>query len=237
VTTLIRTPKHGIASLEAATGGSFEDLFRRWTIDLARSELQIAPVGGPSQGSAGLDDSHTFSGPRTAWVGPGERHSWSSAGTAPHFITIGGSSTGRSHVEIDAPPSANLQVTAIPLPDDLPRLELAVQNATQPNGAPAISLSVRELSGNTVQLHNLSWGPMVPSANPRTSTTTSRLDSAQLAAILGTSYLNSRGLLVSRPITVISIQDVSETAYFKLVGTDGMGRKVSAWALLNCSRD
>jgi hypothetical protein len=234
LSTLIRSPKHGIPSLEAATGARFEDLFRRWTIDLARSEFMVRPVGPAGRGVDDANGKNLTSGPRTTWCGPGDQHEWSSAGTAPHFVVVGGAPTGCMRVEISAPPQANLQVTAIPLPEDLPRMEISVQHLPQPNGAPAISFSVKELAGSPVQLHKLLWGPMVPSANPRSDgSATHELGLAQLAQSLGASSLGSHARLVSRPIALSTLLEKPGSTYFKLVGVDSSGRRVSAWTVLD----
>jgi hypothetical protein len=239
VNSLIRSPKHGIASLEAATGSSFDDLFRRWTVDLATSGFsKTDDSGGASHRDSRAEVSATEAGPRMTWLAAGDHHEWSSGGTAAHFLTIGSSPTGCTRVEVEAAATTNLQVTAIPVPENLPRLELTVRNATQPGGDPAIAVAVRELTGNEVHLQKLCWGPMIPSANPRGSAAAnSGLGSARLAAALGTTKINSSGRLVSGPIAITPIRDGSGSFFLKLIGTDGAGRAVSAWAVLDRPAD
>ena len=61
------------------------------------------------------------------------------------------------------------------------------------------------------------------------------LGSNQLAQSLGAAGLGSFARLVSQPIALSAIQENLGSTYFKLVGVDGMGRRVSAWAVLDGS--
>lgn len=95
---LARGDRTGVPNLEAATGCSFPDLFRGWSLD-----LYLRPPAG------GL-------GPHAARVNhDGEPHRWEAAGTSPHYVVVPPSPAGASRIEVVAPPEAELQVTVLPL--------------------------------------------------------------------------------------------------------------------------
>jgi hypothetical protein len=230
ISTLIRSPRRGIPSLEAATGCSFEDLFRRWTIDLAREGIDQAP-SPEARDRRRRDEYLEMAGPRSTRMTPGDQHEWSTSGTAPHFVSLGPSKTGQTLVDVEGPPAANIQVTAIPLPDDLPRLELSVTTVTGPQGDTGVAISVRESDGAAVRLLKLSWGPLVPSATKRgTGEGEPGWDGANLSSVFGKVDLAPRERVVSRAISPKGLFDDQGKAVMKLVGSDAKGRRVVAWA-------
>jgi hypothetical protein len=121
ISRLIRTDRVGLANLETATGRSFEDLYRTWSIALYVGGFD--PAHRDDAGFASLDTC-TFladgeiAGPRTSVVMPdGPLECWNSAATASRFFVVGSSSRGAVEVQVSAPLDAMLQVTAIPLPN------------------------------------------------------------------------------------------------------------------------
>ena len=99
---LIHSRLRGTANLEDATGCSFAELFRRWSVALFMSGLD--PASKPEQrGTYRSVDVRNplvdweLAGPRVSYVAAGGRADcWSAAGTSSHFVVVRGSSTGRS---------------------------------------------------------------------------------------------------------------------------------------------
>ena len=137
---LIRSERRGVANLEAATGLAFEELYRRWSIALFLGGLESgrdrAPVGGfRSINPRGTFGAWNLAGPRTTRVRPdGPADTWSAAGTSSHYAVVEASPTGAVAIEVDGPSGAELQVTAIPLPADLARLDLTARASVGPDG-------------------------------------------------------------------------------------------------------
>jgi hypothetical protein len=66
-----------------------------------------------------------LAGPRDRQVVPGGPvECWQAAGTSSHFTMVQGSATGAVEIEVVGPAEAQLQVTALPLEADRPRLDL-----------------------------------------------------------------------------------------------------------------
>ena len=86
-------------------------------ISLNRGEVRRAQAAAP-----GWRPGWDLAGPRTFSVTPGGPDAeWSSAGTASRYLVVGPSPGGATEVTVSAPAGACLQVTAVPLPDDLVR--------------------------------------------------------------------------------------------------------------------
>jgi hypothetical protein len=221
VPALIGSPRRGVANLEAATGRSFAHLYRQWTVALALGDADPGP-----------SDGWVLAGPRTAAVSPGGRDNcWSAAGTTSHFAVVSGSPLGAVEVEVAGPPAAQLQVTAIPLPADAPRVELAVRVLPGEDSDLHIRALARERDGAAVRLSALAWEPLVPAADPRASgPRRGALDGGALAAAFGSADLPARGRLASSPIRLAGVRRGDGPLIVKLVGTDARGRRVAAWA-------
>jgi hypothetical protein len=118
---LVRSRERGVANLEAATGSTFAELFRRWTVALALSGLGTASE--PNKAYQSIDPSSELennirAGPRMSSVVPGgAADSWSAEATTVHYVVVEGSASGGVAVEVSGPAGADLQVTAIRLPN------------------------------------------------------------------------------------------------------------------------
>jgi hypothetical protein len=225
---------HGIDALEAASGERFEALFRRWTVALALGGLDPTADRAASEHVPDLRapiGDWPLAGPRMSTIGARGEASWSMVGTSPHFVEVEAGPGEAVRVEVDGPPGAMLQVTAIRLPADLPRIALSV-DVTQGEGAdPVARVRVREQAGAPVQLTSISWEPLVPGPDPRTAGfRRDGRDGPALARVLGSDRLPARGGLAGGPFPLVGARPAHGPIVFKLVGTDPRGRRVSAWA-------
>ncbi len=234
---LIRSERRGIANLEAATGLAFEELYRRWSIALFLGGLESHRDHAPVEGFRSVNPRGTFgawslAGPRTTRVRPdGPADTWSAAGTSSHYAVVEASPTGALAIEVVGPSGAELQVTAIPLPDDLARLDLTARASVGPDGDLRLHARIHEPSGSSVQLSSLSWEPLVPAADPRApGFRRGGLDRVGITSSFGTTALEPHGQLASAPIRLAGVRGGCPPLVLKLVGEDAHGHRVSAWA-------
>jgi hypothetical protein len=241
---LVRSDRRGIDNLEAATGSRFADLYRRWSLALFRSGMD--PVPAPSLAA---DDGYRsvdlraacgdweLAGPRYSQVvpgGTGESECWQAAGTSSHFTVVQGSARGAVEIEVVGPAEARLQVTALPLESDRPRLDLTLESTRGPDGAPCARARVAERHGVAVRLSALSWERETPGPDPHSSAfRAGRLDQRGVAAAFGTAEVPAGGELESRPIPLEGVYDQTGSLVIKVLRTDPRGRRVSAWAELD----
>jgi hypothetical protein len=97
----------------AVTEASFAELYRAWSVAL----LLEGVVAGSRSARTGFLPRR----PRPSLVvpdGPGE--SWDMVITGSHYVLVRGSPAKAVHIEVVGPASDELQVTAVPLPLDLP---------------------------------------------------------------------------------------------------------------------
>ncbi len=236
---LIHSERRGVANLEAATGLGFEELYRRWSIALFLGGLQSGhdrardPIGGfRSVNPRGTFGAWDLAGPRTARVRPdGPADTWSAAGTSSHYAVVEASSAGTVAIDVDGPPGAELQVTAIPLPADVARLDLSARASVGPDGDLRLHARIDEQGGTSVQLASLSWEPLIPAADPHApGFRRDGLDRDGITSAFGTSALKPLGQLISAPIRLAGVRGGSPPLVLKLVGTDARGHRVAAWA-------
>jgi hypothetical protein len=230
---LIGSGRRGVANLEAATGESFADLYRAWSVALFQTGFD--PSHGRGDGFRSLDvrgpfDDWDLAGPRTVAVAPGGApQTWTSAGTASRYLVVGPSPTGAVEVEVSAPDKAGLQVTALALPDDLARLELTAE--AEPGRAPRLRVRLGESAGTAVRLTALAWEPLVPGPDPHApGFRRAGLDALGIASTFGTTSLPPFGRLDGKPIPTPGALDPGAPLVVKAVGTDARGRRVAAWA-------
>jgi hypothetical protein len=236
---LVHSRLRGAANFEAATGSTFADLYRRWSLALFLSGLEPAP------NTAGVRDdgfrSINMRAPREDWelAGPrftriaadGSSDCWPALGTTSHFAVVESSLTGAVEIDVAGPPEAELQVTVVPLGADLPRLDLAVNKVRSPGGALRLRARIKEQNGVPVRLSALSWEPVTPSANPHAAGfRCGRLDMLGIAAAFGSSALEADGELRSRPIPIPGASSSDGLLAIKVIGTDKKGRRIAAWA-------
>ena len=234
----------GIANLEAATGATFAELFRRWSVALfpcgtARADLPVAPAGTRDNAASielrGRSDEWQMTGPRFTRLAPGNAaHEWVALGTTAHFVVVDGARSPYVEVEISAPPEAELQVTALPLGPQLARLDLAIKKCHLPSVGPCLLARIREEHGVPVRLSALLWEPPTPSAEPAIRLARcGRLDAQGVATAFGTCVVAGHGELVSRPIPISGIAPGCGPLLVKVVGTDAIGRRVVGWSELD----
>ena len=243
---LVGSSRHGIANLEAATGASFASLFRRWTVAMYLSGLEVDAIGRDAS-DLGYRTVN-LRAPREDWELTGPRcerlsadsspNRWTAASTTSHYVIIDGSRKGAVEIDVAGPPEADLQVTALPLGIGRARLDLALRKSRGPGGELRVRASINERHGVAVRLSGMSWEPQVPSANPRSGDPRrGRLDMLGIAASFGTSAVPAHGELRSQPIGLCAGSGHSGPLVVKVIGTDAGGRRVAAWAELNDESD
>lgn len=208
---LVRSDRAGVANLEAATGQTFAALFRGWSASLFLDAMKP-------------DDDDECLTPRASRIvidGPEDRAVLDA--TTSHFAIVEGTRDGAVAVEVEGPRDAEIQVTAIPLPRDYPRIDLDVGIEHGAGGRPGLVARIRERDGRLVAIQTLSCESSEASpGSPRRLV----LKSAELRSILGRDSLAGRDRVVSRPIPL----DDDAGRIITLVGRDERGRKVVARA-------
>lgn len=203
---LVRSDQIGVKNLEAATGSTFEDLYRGWTLDLYRGGLETARGEGEP------------SGPRTDFIDPDQVSlHWEAEGTSTRYIVVETGKWPAARVEIDSAPEAQLQVTTLSLPGDLPRIELAVR---EERGDPlsletVVRVALEERDGHAVRLESLSWSGGV-------------LDAAALEPAFAGLTLPAHGRRLSTPLHLK--RNAGPVEAFQVIAQDEKGRRVWAWA-------
>jgi hypothetical protein len=236
---LVHSPLRGVANIEAATGCPFADLYRRWSVALYLNGLDREVSEQSGDGYRSIDarsplGAWQLAGPRAARVRPGgPEDRWLAAGTSSHYVLIEPSATGDTGVTITAPAAAEIQVTVVPLPADMARVDLSVLSTAGSDGDLRLRASVRERGGQSVRLTALAWEPLVPpAAARRPGLPRGHLEGASLNSSFGTSTLDARGCIESQPIRLKDVHLESGPLVVKLVGTDERGHRVAAWAML-----
>ena len=235
VGTLVRSPLRGVANLEAATGMPFAALYRQWSVAVATSGLidsqeTAAPVRSvaPRSEPAGW----ALAGPRMRHiVADGADDVWMATGTSSHFSRVAASSSGALRITVSGPPSAELQVTVVPLGPDLGLLELAVHANRSPDGGVNARARIQERAGRALEIETLAWEPLVPCAETRPGTLKrGQLQKNELAACFGTTKLPALGLLDSQTFPIAGIAPADGPLIVKVVATDSQGHRLTAWA-------
>ncbi len=235
---LIHSHRRGTANLESATGVPFADLYRQWSLALYQSGLDSthqSDIGFRSLNVRGPLDAWELAGPRTVRVTPGGApETWSAAGTSSHFVIVEAPLSGAVEVEVTGPPDAEVQVTAVPLPSGMARLDLSARVSAGSDGDLRLRIGLAERAGTPVRLSALAWEPLVPTADPHApGFRHDGLDMLGIASAFGSSALPARGRLHSRPIRLAGIHRDSGPLVVKAVGTDAHGQRVAAWAEVN----
>lgn len=228
---LARSGRRGIGAIEEATGSTFASLFRRWSIALADRAPGASGEGYRSLDPFGTVGDRVLAGPRMNSLCVGDAISWDAAGTSAHYTIIEGLAQGGGAVavEVSGPPEAQLQVTAILLPDDLPRLEIDARSRVGADGKPAARVKLAGRDGMPVRLDRLAWEPPIPEADPRTGVAPhGSLDRGGIASAFGACELVAGARLETEPFPIGGPGPL----LFKVVGTDAKGRRVAAWGEL-----
>ncbi len=170
---LVSSGLRGAANLEGCTGSTFARLYRGWSLDLcgqrleARAEKQVAATEGVAQerSHSGRED-WVRGGPRLARLACGSVDRWNAQGTTSHYAIVDGSTSGAVEIEVSGPPEAELQVTAVLLGDDRPRIDLSVARIRGKRGELFLRASIKERHGHAVKLAEISWEPLSPETWP-----------------------------------------------------------------------
>ena len=153
-------------------------------------------------------------------------------------MIVDGSATGAIEIEVSGPAEAELQVTAVPLGDDRPRLEVSAVKIRGANDEAFLRAEIKERHGVPVRLTHFSWEPLAPR----------RAGAAAWGVAAG--WMRERwrgpwearlcrpaGELTSQPIRLAGAGTLDGPLVVKVVGGDAKGRRVSAWAELDrCGR-
>jgi hypothetical protein len=235
--TLIHSHRRGTANLEAATGSSFSDLYRDWSVMLFLSGLDPrAKLTGSfrSLDIRGTCEGWELAGPRSFPLTPGgPDQTWAAVGTSSHFTVVGASESGAVAIDVSGPPEAELQVTAVALPTDLPRLDLSARTIADARGNLALRALVSEHDGLAVMLSALAWEPLVPATDPHAAGSGPRrggLDTAGIRSTFGSAELAAGRCLESQPIPLAGIPRSAGPLIVKAEAIDAEGRRVAAWA-------
>ena len=239
---LVHSNLRGTSNLEECTGSAFAGLFRRWTLDLIKDDLEADATTECLPDQAGSHHEKTPSrpresetaGPRFSRVSTGSADRWMALGTTSHYAIVDGSTSGAIEIEVAGPAEADLQVTAVALGDDRPRIDLTAVKVHGVNGQHFLRAQVKERHGVQVRLSQFSWEPISPGANARTDAESrGRLQADELEKTMGTSALAASAELTSQLIPLPDAGAGNGPLVVKVVGIDGNGRQISAWADLD----
>ena len=239
VPALVHSRLRGATNLEGCTGSTFAGLYRGWTLDLIQNGLD--PSGGTIRGSVSdrcrpgdvrpQPPQWELAGPRVTHVATGSVDRWSALGTTSHYAIVDGSTSGAIEVEVAGPPDAELQVTALLLGDDRPRLDLSAVNVRGVDGEYFLRARIKERNGVPIRLSQISWEPIAPGVNgPAVGACRGRLEGAEISKTLGALDLPAFGELTSQPIPLTGPSEIRCPLVVTVVGTDAQGRRTSAWA-------
>jgi hypothetical protein len=207
VPTVMASPLRGVENLEQATGRGFADLYREWSLSLAHD--LISGVSSPDS---------TVTPMRTELRTDGLEESWEMEGTASRYFVIEPPANGAIHLEIHAPASAKLQVTAAPIARQRALLELSARRRGK-----RVVVDVKQSAGPPVALDSLVW---YDRANP--AATQMELRGPSLAKALGEVRI-SEG--TSLRLQAVPLTNPDAEWSFKLRGHDPSGNRVAAWAV------
>ena len=209
---LVCSNLRGVANLEAATGRTFAALYRSWSADLYLTSLSP-------------EDSSGTIPPRASRIVPGGADDIAElCSTTSHFVIVDGTKAGALEVTVSAPAEAQIQVTAILLPEDAPRVDLNIGWEPGNEGKGGMVVRIRERDGCKLTVHSLEW--IVDDQDPRRPPRRVLIKGDSLLEVLGSDRLEAYGRLISRPIAVhqSGVRDV------RLVCKDSRGRSVVFWA-------
>jgi hypothetical protein len=239
---LVCSKLRGIANLEDATGCSFADLYRRWSVSLCQPERESAGTLAPGQTPGGrCNETKThaeewqLAGPRRASLtsgGPADH--FSVAGTSSHFVAVRSSSAANVEIVVKGPSEALLQVTVIPGSADSAKLELSVKAHSAADGDLRLRARVRQIAGKPVRLTSLGWEPLVPAAEPLSpGVRPGALDACGITSSFGADAMSAGDVLLSRPIRLEGVPRSAGPVVLRLMAVDEDGRRVAAWTELN----
>jgi len=227
---LIQNGKKGVANIEDATGESFRELFRRYSVDLFMQSRQPSAEVSAVDGELGKLD---LSRPLGRWGLAGPRFvdwdlnrdaadatSFSLCGTSMQYFVISADHRHARRIMLNAEGGADLQVSLVRLPDKMARLRLRVVAAA--DGSFRLRLS--ELSGTRVELEHMVW----ESSDHGERGGHRLVRQTNLVRWMGRSYVPAGGTIESDRLSGGELPTSACT--LRIVGTDQYGNRVAAWA-------
>ena len=149
---LIVSPLGGTVALERATGRPFPELYRDWTVDLARRA-----VGQQRRGDFCIEEPLI---PRVRRLSvDGEEASWTAEGTTSAYFLIEAPTGEAIRIEAGAPPAAGLQVTVFPVEDAASAPIATVRLERSTGGDATLRLNLAERTGQAHRVECISWEP------------------------------------------------------------------------------
>lgn len=242
VPALIGSSRTGLANLESVTGESFASLYRRWTIALAAAALgpeslsaEYKTGGFRSIDLRGTIEQRWLAGPRVERLLPGRGGlSWEAPGTTSRYVLIDGGESDAVEVDVTAPETSELQVTAIPLANNLPRLDLKSHFGYDAKGDLNLYLSIRGDGQLPIRLIGIAWEPLIPPVDPRSGRfPCGKFVEEDLRGQFGVWTLVDGTRRQRQSITLKGIGRESGPYLVKVLGRDAEGRLVSAWIDVN----
>lgn len=237
---LIYSRRSGIDNLEYVTGEPFDELYRRFSVDLflasARHEAQSE---APSHGSIARVD---LGRPLENWGLAGPRYDmWDLQGgqslerqvslkgtTSRHFVVVA-SPDGARRIRVESEPGCELQVTLVRLPDATPRLQLQVVDASDGGWR----LLVRETGGKRVHLTHAAWQAVAQADNRGSRPAHQLLKSDRLSELFDAVEVAPHGKLLGQPVSFTGMPRGPVTVW--VAGIDEDGRRTAGWTTLDLS--
>lgn len=234
---LIQSPASGRSNLEAVTGEPFDELFRRFTVDVVLNAARIKSASDGDESNVPLARAD-LSSPMGTWglCGPSyvdwDLSRFAGASTdqeirvrgsaASHFV-LSAADGGARRISIEADDLAHLQVSLVRLPDELAHLQLNTECLTDGSWR----LRIRESAGQAVMLSHLVWEPAQASGDEAASPSQICLTDERFSAAFDDRYVPGGGELVSRPLSFDGVP--KSRVSLRVAGTDDAGHRVAAW--------
>lgn len=215
---LVDSHARGTANLEQATGWSFQNLFRAWTLDVYFNALRKTASSEHFTGSSTTDiDARN----------PGI--SWSANGTAPRFFIVTAQAASGLEINVEAPNAAGLQFTVAPLPTDLPRLQLDANIVSHDSAVTSLQLKLRECDGHEAYIDAtqvlIDRGRDVSNAKAGWRT----LEPPEIRNRPNEITLGPRQTLTLTRSIEASLLEGRDRVRVRAVGRDVRGRRIAAW--------
>ena len=219
--------------LERAMGAPFADLYRSWTLVIARSSLGLPadlgldllrplgdrPLAGVRFEPLGPDD-----GPATLEL----------AGVACRFLRISSRSPVPLRVRVTTDGDPDVQITALALPR-WPRIALSVHASEANPGRPRLALQLEEQAGLPTRIDAITWlRDPSPGTVPTDNSETESLMGERLLDVLPTRRLSPSAIVRSAPIAIDRPRP-GEALIVRVIARDDRGRASVAWATLEAS--
>ncbi len=234
---LIYSGRSGVANLEAATGEPFDELYRRFAADLflqTVAESQESPtlhscVDLPRIDLASPLGKWGLAGPRYDALDVNDLQTAQTDldlyGTTSRYFVVSASEPGARRIQIDAELGAQLQVSLVRLPNELPRLRLE----TLPTAHGQWKLALSESSGTPLELCHVAWEDLDESSGDSQFSPQCVADE-ELSTLFDDACVPGGGELVGRPLDAPN--STGESITVRVVARDPQGRRVTAWATL-----